>query len=300
MATYGKYGISRDGGSVAKKSGIVYYLLFFLIIIFSLLVLANIFDKVDVFKDFFSNTIGDESKNVVTLDSNTEAKLPTVIRPPDIQTSKINKPQAVENINPGVDSLFQESSLNTKDETSNVKTYGSMDKMTTEGFRVDDVMLIHQQVPDSALVKSFLIRQTLPSGKELKIMSNSLEAKLIRMISTDLESEPQVLDKISFYYNSDRLKRQSYSQIKNIAKIIKAYPQLKVLIRGHTDSMGDRRYNKMLSLKRAEKAKKNLIARGVSSDSVEVLGMGQSEPLVSNNTPVNRRKNRRIDISIIK
>lgn len=75
-------------------------------------------------------------------------------------------------------------------------------------------------------------------------------------------------------------------------------PQFTLLIVGHTDSSGDAAANQALSQFRADAVAQYLRSSGVAARRIETRGAGQSEPLVSNNTPAGRAQNRRIEFDI--
>lgn len=309
MDRYGKYGISEDAGSAAKSGGIFYYVLLFLVAIFLLLVLLNFLDKTDVFKNLFSDSV---DKPAVLKHQSIELLPSEVTENPKTQTSEPVILQAVEEIKKAVpvdentlasvaDDLPQNSNSDTMQGVSSTTVFGSMEGITAKGFTVNDVMWIHQQVPDSELATPSMVSFALANGKALRVMSDTLEAKLIRnLLADNAPTKPLVLDKIWFRRNSDKLERQSYAQINNIVEIIKTYPERKLRLRGHTDSSGDAAYNQSLSLKRVNKIMVNFIKKGVLADRIEIEGVGEEESLVENNTSANRRKNRRVDISVIK
>ncbi len=66
-------------------------------------------------------------------------------------------------------------------------------------------------------------------------------------------------------------------------------------IAGYTDSVGSEESNNKLSLQRAMSAKEYLITKGVSGDSLSTEGMGEQNPIASNDTPEGRAQNRRIE-----
>jgi OmpA-OmpF porin, OOP family len=72
-----------------------------------------------------------------------------------------------------------------------------------------------------------------------------------------------------------------------------------VLVVGNTDSSGDERYNKALSLKRAESVADYLISTGLKADAIRVIGRGSEEPIASNDTREGRIQNRRVDILVV-
>ncbi len=71
-----------------------------------------------------------------------------------------------------------------------------------------------------------------------------------------------------------------------------------VLIEGHTDDLGSEDYNLKLSMKRAEKIRQLLLSGGVADELISVIGYGESQPLVPNNSTENRSINRRIEFKV--
>ena len=75
--------------------------------------------------------------------------------------------------------------------------------------------------------------------------------------------------------------------------------QRKVIIEGHTDSLGSSTLNKELSEKRAEAVAEYLTAdKTMEQESVEAHGYGYERPLSSNKTAKGRAENRRVDIIV--
>lgn len=81
-----------------------------------------------------------------------------------------------------------------------------------------------------------------------------------------------------------------------LASYLKAHPQTKVLIEGHTDSRGSDEYNEALSQRRADAVAKALVARGVSADALDSEGRGKAYPVATNDTAAGRQQNRRVEI----
>ena len=74
--------------------------------------------------------------------------------------------------------------------------------------------------------------------------------------------------------------------------------QKRMVVEGHTDSMGSDSTNQPLSLNRATAVRNYLVSRGVASDRITATGMGSSHPIVDNKTAENRANNRRVEIVI--
>ncbi len=74
----------------------------------------------------------------------------------------------------------------------------------------------------------------------------------------------------------------------------------KVEIDGHADIMGPASYNQMLSDQRAEQIAKGLAARGVDQSRVSMKGMSETVPVDPEKSIPARKKNRRVEIRIVK
>jgi OOP family OmpA-OmpF porin len=79
--------------------------------------------------------------------------------------------------------------------------------------------------------------------------------------------------------------------------ILKANPDLRVRVDGHTDSRGTDAYNQALSERRAEAVRKFFIEHGIDGNRLESRGFGESQPAAPNDTPENLAKNRRVEFT---
>jgi len=104
--------------------------------------------------------------------------------------------------------------------------------------------------------------------------------------------------KIHFSYNKSKIQLSSYPTLDSIVSITKSCPNSHIIIEGHTDSDGERAYNKWLSQKRANAVKRYLISKGVEKSRLKAIGYGESRPLVPNISREAKRKNRRIELKI--
>jgi len=83
--------------------------------------------------------------------------------------------------------------------------------------------------------------------------------------------------------------------------ILKENPQIKVMIEGHTDSVGSAKVNQIISEKRAQSAKKYIQDKfGISGDRMAVKGYGATKPVADNRTKEGRSKNRRVEFRVAK
>jgi outer membrane protein OmpA-like peptidoglycan-associated protein len=101
---------------------------------------------------------------------------------------------------------------------------------------------------------------------------------------------------ILFDTDSDRLKPESAPVIKLIAQGLEKNPALKLLIEGHTDSVGNADHNLDLSKRRAEAVKAVLVSQfAVDAARLTTAGLGATKPVGSNDTPDGRAQNRRVE-----
>jgi outer membrane protein OmpA-like peptidoglycan-associated protein len=101
---------------------------------------------------------------------------------------------------------------------------------------------------------------------------------------------------IYFDVNKADVKPESYGTLKDIATVLNENPDVRVKIIGHTDSDGDDAKNLDLSKRRAESVKMELSkAFGIAESRMETDGMGETQPVAPNDTPVNKALNRRVE-----
>ena len=99
---------------------------------------------------------------------------------------------------------------------------------------------------------------------------------------------------VFFDFDSASLKPGAYREIDRTANILNRYPQTTILVSGHTDSVGSESYNQLLSERRAQSVRDALVNRSVDPRRLRVVGLGESQPISSNNA-MNRRVELRIE-----
>ena len=101
-----------------------------------------------------------------------------------------------------------------------------------------------------------------------------------------------------FRFESDTLTADSAALVPEILKTVKATPVPEVVVVGHTDTMGDKKANVTLGLRRATSVKDILATAGIALATIEVTSHGEADLLVK--TPDNRPepRNRRVEITV--
>ncbi len=121
---------------------------------------------------------------------------------------------------------------------------------------------------------------------------------------TQSAEELVLFEPIEVYFESGQSSINKSEKIDNWLSTAKTYleknPNEKLMITGYSDSDGSDELNLGLSIKRAEIVKNILSKEGFSVANLEIAGKGETEPLVANDTPENKAKNRRVTISLLK
>jgi len=81
-----------------------------------------------------------------------------------------------------------------------------------------------------------------------------------------------------------------------VVRVLKANPNLRLEVQGHTDATGSVRLNQRLSQQRAEAVAAYFTAHGVDASRLAAKGYGPSRPAATNDTADGRAKNRRVEL----
>ena len=158
----------------------------------------------------------------------------------------------------------------------------------------------HPVIPPIQLNR--FVAKIIPGNVSLNIPANGMEAQLLAFIQDPLRAVQPAnwfeFDRLLFDTDSATLRPESQGQLRNIATILKAYPNVRVKIGGYTDNSGDTQHNLNLSQDRANSVKDNLVALGISSDRLEAQGYGEQFPVADNTIVEGRAKNRRVSMSV--
>lgn len=114
------------------------------------------------------------------------------------------------------------------------------------------------------------------------------------------QRKPLVFESLEFKSNSAKLSATLKPKLDYIVRFMKAYPQFKLVVEGHTDSDGSAENNKSLSQARANAIASYLKQKGeFKGDRFTAIGYGEEMPLVPNDTEENKRKNRRVAFKLV-
>ena len=103
---------------------------------------------------------------------------------------------------------------------------------------------------------------------------------------------------ILFASNSYELQQSAKSNIDQLSKMLNKYPDTNILIEGDTDSQGSDELNQKLSERRAQAVADYQKGQGVAGSRISTVGLGEHNPVASNETAAGRQQNRRVEIAI--
>lgn len=107
------------------------------------------------------------------------------------------------------------------------------------------------------------------------------------------------LDHIQFQSGGAQLTPASRQELDELARIMKAHPDMQLDIIGHTDNVGAAATNLSLSEKRSRAVAEYLKQKGISPKRLNSRGMGEKYPRNSNDTQSGRLRNRRVELRLL-
>lgn len=105
-----------------------------------------------------------------------------------------------------------------------------------------------------------------------------------------------VLHDVNFKFDSAELTASAKAALDRMASDLLKQSNSRVLLEGHTDSIGTEDYNLNLSQRRVDSVKAYLVAAGFPAQNIRAIGYGESRPVASNETPEGRALNRRVEL----
>jgi len=131
-------------------------------------------------------------------------------------------------------------------------------------------------------------------NNEISKLDDSVSDDSVSIVTKN--SENKILQIIYFDFDKSKLSDVSIEEIKNFINTNKKTIK-KLIVVGHTDTMGTKKYNKVLSLERAEVVQKVLTELGIEKNNIHILGKGEDNLRVQTADEVKHPANRRAEIS---
>ena len=161
--------------------------------------------------------------------------------------------------------------------------------------------------------ESYLIRQgdqeywinvstgRIPLSGFVTVLERQAMTQSVGFLSADqMEQALDADGRVALYVNFDTdratLRPDADPVINEIVALLRANPDLRLSVEGHTDDTGAAGHNRTLSAERAAAVRAALVAEGVAGDRLTSQGFGSSQPLVANDSDANRARNRRVEL----
>jgi outer membrane protein OmpA-like peptidoglycan-associated protein len=126
-------------------------------------------------------------------------------------------------------------------------------------------------------------------------------AALVPVPQQDKNVERFRASNVTFKTNSDQLTGEFNKDLEGLAKYLHSVHFEKLIVEGHTDSVGNRDYNMDLSQRRAKRVRDYLVNQlGVDPKLVEIHGYGPDRPVANNGNFQGREQNRRVEFEIVR
>jgi OOP family OmpA-OmpF porin len=105
---------------------------------------------------------------------------------------------------------------------------------------------------------------------------------------------------VCFQSGATKLRPDFIPELNRALRALQKNPKMVIEVAGHTDNTGSSEQNKIISLQRAEAVKNYFLQKGIAPKRIVAKGYGATEPIADNNTAEGRKKNRRVELKIIK
>jgi outer membrane protein OmpA-like peptidoglycan-associated protein len=137
-----------------------------------------------------------------------------------------------------------------------------------------------------------------PPVEKIRIVEVPVEKIVVREVPKVVEVEKFVFPDIAFRFDSADLTELGKGKVYLAAQKLKEKSDMGFVIEGHTDSTGSDQYNQKLGLRRAEVVMKELAGLGVDPARMSAASLGESKPLLNQETDWARAINRRVEFQV--
>lgn len=129
---------------------------------------------------------------------------------------------------------------------------------------------------------------------------DAMKAQLAELAETRADERGFIVTLPGLFFDTGKstLKAGTKSNLAKIAGLLDQMDRVRIIVEGHTDSVGSTQMNQRLSEARARAVRDHLVEQGVDAEHITTVGRGESQPIATNDTSEGRSKNRRVEIVI--
>lgn len=196
----------------------------------------------------------------------------------------------------GLESIAEAKALERIDEAEAIRTQVQLEARTAAAERA-------QMRAEVQSAEAQQLRQEAEQARAAA-QSASAEAKRLQQELADLEAKQTdrgvvlTLGDVLFETDKAELKPGASTAMDRLADFMRDHADRRLLIEGHTDARGSEQYNERLSLQRAYAVTEALVERGIATERLRPVGLGEAYPVASNETTAGQQQNRRVEIVV--
>jgi OmpA-OmpF porin, OOP family len=160
---------------------------------------------------------------------------------------------------------------------------GNMDGL----FFIDSMSNVEVEVKSKGYLPKLVVLSELKRGENVIAMESVSVGHTIQ------------LDHVLFHRGTSDMVAGSEKELNLVVEVMNDNPEMKILLKGHTDNTGDQVVNRRLSEARVKTVRAYLLDQGINAYRIRGKGYGGNVPLVSNATEETRKLNRRVEFEVI-
>jgi outer membrane protein OmpA-like peptidoglycan-associated protein len=172
--------------------------------------------------------------------------------------------------------------------------------------QADDAMLENAKAQASVIEAQGEAARAQMEAQQARQDQAAMQEQLYRSLSAILETRREArglivnLSDVLFDFDRATLTPGAREKLSKLAGILIGYPgSYRIEVEGHTDSVGSDAYNESLSRGRAQSVATYVTQAGIPSNRIgAVAGLGETQPVASNDSAVGRQQNRRVELII--
>jgi len=137
-----------------------------------------------------------------------------------------------------------------------------------------------------------------PPKEVIRVVEVPVEKIVVKEVPKIVEVERVVFPNVAFRFDSAELTELGKGEVYLAAQRLKEKANITIAIEGHTDDVGSNEYNERLGLRRAETVMKELASLGVDPGKMSAASLGETKPLIGQETSWARAVNRRVEFQV--
>jgi OOP family OmpA-OmpF porin len=137
-----------------------------------------------------------------------------------------------------------------------------------------------------------------PPKEVIRYVEVPVVKEVIKEVPKIVEVERVVFPNVAFHFNSAELTELGKGEVYLAAQRLKEKSEITIVIEGHTDNVGSNEYNEKLGLRRADTVMGELASLGVDRGRMSTASLGETKPLIGEDTSWARAVNRRVEFQV--